>query len=108
MGRHGQWEAFHCRHTRTAWSEQIRGLQYLWHWSLCCTGIPLGYSRALQCGLHHRNQRIRRNKWFFQHPIRSNSLRFLFIELERMGRSEEHTSELQSPDHLVCRLLLEK
>src|SRR5258708_24220576 len=26
----------------------------------------------------------------------------------RMTRSEEHTSELQSPDHLVCRLLLEK
>src|SRR5207244_10479884 len=24
------------------------------------------------------------------------------------GRSEEHTSELQLPDHLVCRLLLEK
>src|SRR5207244_11258358 len=23
-------------------------------------------------------------------------------------RSEQHTSELQSPDHLVCRLLLEK
>src|SRR5207244_1660773 len=28
------------------------------------------------------------------------------VELEQ--RSEEHTSELQSPDHLVCRLLLEK
>src|SRR5258708_29396978 len=27
---------------------------------------------------------------------------------ERSPRSEEHTSELQSPDHLVCRLLLEK
>src|SRR5207244_5358480 len=26
----------------------------------------------------------------------------------RHPRSEEHTSELQSPDHLVCRLLLEK
>src|SRR5258708_14577670 len=26
----------------------------------------------------------------------------------RRDRSEEHTSELQSPDHLVCRLLLEK
>src|SRR5258708_27520718 len=26
----------------------------------------------------------------------------------RPCRSEEHTSELQSPDHLVCRLLLEK
>src|SRR5258708_13284283 len=27
---------------------------------------------------------------------------------DRSARSEEHTSELQSPDHLVCRLLLEK
>src|SRR5690348_18441758 len=26
----------------------------------------------------------------------------------RLDRSEEHTSELQSPVHLVCRLLLEK
>src|SRR5207244_11449727 len=30
------------------------------------------------------------------------------IRLARNSRSEEHTSELQSPDHLVCRLLLEK
>src|SRR5207244_5804524 len=29
-------------------------------------------------------------------------------EKGRHARSEEHTSELQSPDHLVCRLLLEK
>src|SRR5258708_26939548 len=28
--------------------------------------------------------------------------------LPAVHRSEEHTSELQSPDHLVCRLLLEK
>src|SRR5258708_28722480 len=28
--------------------------------------------------------------------------------LPALLRSEEHTSELQSPDHLVCRLLLEK
>src|SRR5258708_27218999 len=27
---------------------------------------------------------------------------------DTQARSEEHTSELQSPDHLVCRLLLEK
>src|SRR5258708_27724617 len=42
---------------------------------------------------------------------------FADIEMERQRgdappawrtRSEEHTSELQSPDHLVCRLLLEK
>src|SRR5947208_4738361 len=32
-----------------------------------------------------------------------------FDEVHRaIHRSEEHTSELQSPDHLVCRLLLEK
>src|SRR5258708_27637327 len=30
------------------------------------------------------------------------------LSLNSLGRSEEHTSELQSPDHLVCRLLLEK
>src|SRR5207244_8412413 len=39
------------------------------------------------------------------------------LPIERVGRgdlsgvverSEEHTSELQSPDHLVCRLLLEQ
>src|SRR5258708_31810688 len=30
------------------------------------------------------------------------------VELFAFARSEEHTSELQSPDHLVCRLLLEK
>src|SRR5258708_29197567 len=30
------------------------------------------------------------------------------LSAPRTVRSEEHTSELQSPDHLVCRLLLEK
>src|SRR5690625_6493264 len=30
------------------------------------------------------------------------------IGLRKMARSEEHTSELQSRGHLVCRLLLEK
>src|SRR5256885_11301721 len=31
-----------------------------------------------------------------------------FTAQARLGRSEEHTSELQSPCNLVCRLLLEK
>src|SRR5690348_17356100 len=36
-------------------------------------------------------------------------LRFRYaVPLRRRRRSEEHTSELQSPVHLVCRLLLEK
>src|SRR5207244_11760859 len=33
--------------------------------------------------------------------------RELLLDGDREVRSEEHTSELQSPDHLVCRLLLE-
>jgi len=32
----------------------------------------------------------------------------VFTVFDEEERSEEHTSELQSPDHLVCRLLLEK
>src|SRR2546426_8170184 len=31
-----------------------------------------------------------------------------FVRYSASGRSEEHTSELQSPCNLVCRLLLEK
>src|SRR5256885_12861722 len=34
--------------------------------------------------------------------------RSLFAALQLENRSEEHTSELQSPCNLVCRLLLEK
>src|SRR5574344_2817073 len=34
-------------------------------------------------------------------------LQFLGSDFQKSVRSEEHTSELQSPDHLVCRLLLE-
>src|SRR2546426_6210533 len=30
------------------------------------------------------------------------------VQKQRLNRSEEHTSELQSPCNLVCRLLLEK
>src|SRR3712207_7274576 len=38
---------------------------------------------------------------------RAVRLRFGYMPEER-GRSEEHTSELQSRQYLVCRLLLEK
>src|SRR2546422_1592855 len=49
------------------------------------------------------------------HPARVAFLRLepcdqrrLFRHVRRENRSEEHTSELQSRLHLVCRLLLEK
>src|SRR5258708_8682071 len=48
-------------------------------------------------GLSHRLHRLR---------SREQSERFQSFPVQ--PRSEEHTSELQSPDHLVCRLLLEK
>src|SRR5258708_30338641 len=41
-----------------------------------------------------------------ERPAAANEAKRLAQALD--GRSEEHTSELQSPDHLVCRLLLEK
>src|SRR5258708_10402893 len=56
----------------------------------------------------HRNANFK-NQGLFDRcnsccSISSNCRRKLLVH----RRSEEHTSELQSPDHLVCRLLLEK
>src|SRR2546426_4277238 len=43
------------------------------------------------------------------HPTRAEELATLDAsDRGRVARSEEHTSELQSPCNLVCRLLLEK
>src|SRR5258708_29405100 len=42
------------------------------------------------------------------HPNHSSRECGPILRHDRLKRSEEHTSELQSPDHLVCRLLLEK
>src|SRR5256885_3103145 len=42
-------------------------------------------------------------------PVRQSSIRRCWRYMARgRTRSEEHTSELQSPCNLVCRLLLEK
>src|SRR5258708_29380286 len=44
-----------------------------------------------------------------RNPVIGRILRNGWAQLAVLNpRSEEHTSELQSPDHLVCRLLLEK
>ena len=46
----------------------------------------------------------------FIFPSRTETLGLVLLEAMAAGchRSEEHTSELQSPCNLVCRLLLEK
>src|SRR2546426_2105320 len=41
-------------------------------------------------------------------PLRKRAGRHLPPRRRQVERSEEHTSELQSPCNLVCRLLLEK
>src|SRR5687767_15317427 len=56
--------------------------------------------------------------WFMYHKAKkaslplltasANKLLFSFTPVVVVGRSEEHTSELQSLAYLVCRLLLEK
>src|SRR5256885_2553340 len=43
-----------------------------------------------------------------QAPTRAEDLLLLYFTSGTTARSEEHTSELQSPCNLVCRLLLEK
>src|SRR5258708_29762717 len=66
------------------------------------TPPPLRRSRgcAAAPGRTGRHRRAGRSAW--RHAGRA-------LRLSDVGlRSEEHTSELQSPDHLVCRLLLEK
>src|SRR5947208_9541353 len=52
------------------------------------------FRSRLRAGAHRRGTRVR--------------VRLVVTGADRGDRSEEHTSELQSPDHLVCRLLLEK
>src|SRR5258708_18832104 len=45
---------------------------------------------------------------YTNHLFKHAEARTQYYSTEKFPRSEEHTSELQSPDHLVCRLLLEK
>src|SRR5256885_13221996 len=63
-------------------------------------------SRNLEVNTHHdRSQLLPRDSFahkIFAHPVG------LHEDMVGPWRSEEHTSELQSPCNLVCRLLLEK
>src|SRR3712207_7845784 len=67
--------------------------------------------RSLGGALHHRaaEERARRGSPGGHPPgDAASGLRLLRGGLQERQRSEEHTSELQSRQYLVCRLLLEK
>src|SRR5690348_17400453 len=53
---------------------------------------------------------VRNHKWYLEPRMVTVNDLYAFdpSAVVKMDRSEEHTSELQSPVHLVCRLLLEK
>src|SRR5256885_7713594 len=76
--------------------------------------------RSVEDGLHQRDHRRLRRGEKHHREKRHSCPRFVASEVAvepaqelhrltiSMIRSEEHTSELQSPCNLVCRLLLEK
>src|SRR5438552_5497518 len=69
----------------------------------------LHFRKPMRCGIAHGvlNLRIVPNlDGGIVPPI--ETMAYIASITQRDMRSEEHTSELQSPDHLVCRLLLEK
>src|SRR5205807_8569385 len=83
-----------------------------------CRGADAGEQPgALRLGQRHRNQhhiRRHRKERAFGEGDRSHDpegmrlVRGVDTPIIDTSRSEEHTSELQSPCNLVCRLLLEK
>src|SRR5258708_21353339 len=72
------------------------------------------YTTLFRSACWRNRQRLQARRYAHMWTICSRCCRF-FVATSRevrascsTRRSEEHTSELQSPDHLVCRLLLEK
>src|SRR5207244_12980319 len=78
----------HCAH-RTLHSFPTRRSSDLYRWTRS-TVPPRSRAKRVCCSWSARRSRSTRSR------------------ADHEQRSEEHTSELQSPDHLVCRLLLEK
>src|SRR5207244_7095200 len=80
--------------------------------ALATLGVPYAVEDRLRLGqtaFGHALLSVLRFVWL--DGTRKDLFAFLrspFSGLTRAARSEEHTSELQSPDHLVCRLPLEK
>src|SRR5258708_17045466 len=83
-----------------------RGTPVWSHHGIICTGEA--YTKVVKLTFA-RGARTPDPSRLFNSSLDGNTRRAIDIhEGATVDRSEEHTSELQSPDHLVCRLLLEK
>src|SRR5690625_6711871 len=73
--------------------------------------LPMGVNIADEKGNILSTKNVKPENRFDNPEINRNDLRAILLnslENDTVIRSEEHTSELQSRGHLVCRLLLEK
>src|SRR5574341_2603347 len=74
--------------------------------AIACNGSESGGTVKLQgAGATYPNPLYQ--KWISEHEKLHPNIKIDYQSIGS-GRSEEHTSELQSPTNLVCRLLLEK
>src|SRR5260370_9735985 len=68
--------------------------------------VPLRQGDAVAFAVHHRP--VRGTRGTYRVNLRHGVSRLRSGQRHTVGRSEEHTSELQSHLNIVCRLLLEK
>jgi len=102
LARHPRW-TFHFTPTSASWLNAVEGVFA----KLTKRRLKRGVFRSiveLQAAINRFLAAINADPRPFHWTKDPDTI----IAAVRRGRSEEHTSELQSPDHLVCRLLLEK
>src|SRR5690606_41529808 len=86
-----------------------RSSDLIHHRNLNCTRLRCKLFSMLDCfcqRLSHHHHIRTTTEWTFIHAF--IVARRIIARIDAMNRSEEHTSELQSRENLVCRLLLEK
>src|SRR2546426_8175180 len=81
------------------------GLPLIWRIRACASRVTGPHDEALGSSRTASVARALEARWAAIRAVRSQSDS---VSPLRTRRSEEHTSELQSPCNLVCRLLLEK
>src|SRR5690625_5629275 len=73
---------------------------------------PTTVSSSRANSIYYENENVGTTKGSKKHPLEGATVQLKVaktsIGIDKLVRSEEHTSELQSRGQLVCRLLLEK